>query len=565
TLDLGLRYDRWSPYSEKQNRFVGIDPLTLGSTFQVVTPGNIPMEQIPGVLPSQLASWSARGLTWTTAEQAGMPSNLVRADNNNFGPRIGVAYKLTNSSVIRASYGEYFWTMPLSQILQSMRVTPPLNLRYTNPLATADGTATYGARTLPQGNFFIGQAGVDTEGLVRLPPSAQSGLMLDGRNWRDARAQKWHFTFEQQFFGESSIRFSYLGEHGRDLEQRYSVGQREAEYNYVSRTGQNPPGNRDLMRLNKDWNLFATNRTGYSNTNSLQAEFEKRYSNGFLVQAFYTFSRSLTTSDADGFVSGNGNINAVGGATAQVPEAQQLLGAPQMSYDDLLRLVYYNSGFVPAHRVRYNGLYDLPFGKGRTFGGSASGFVNQLIGGWQLSAIGDWRSGNWQGVSSSRYLFGDPTLSDDQRLLLTFNRRPQRLWFKGDFDVTQAEGIDQAQLQALIPRDPSQRVLRQVGPLGDNRLPVTMANGTTRLTTIGDTVNWNARNFFRGPGSWNADLTLSKYFTIREGVSLQFSADFFNAFNHPVDVDPNSTTGLQDLSLQANGPRVIQLRARFSW
>jgi hypothetical protein len=96
-------------------------------------------------------------------------------------------------------------------------------------------------------------------------------------------------------------------------------------------------------------------------------------------------------------------------------------------------------------------------------------------------------------------------------------------------------------------------------------VPVQLANGTTRLTPITDAVNWNARNFFRGPGSWNSDITLSKYFTIKEGVQLQFSADFFNAFNHPVDIDPNEITGLQDLSQQANPPRVIQLRARFSW
>ncbi len=565
TLDLGVRYDRWTPYSEKYNRFVGIDPLTLGNTFQVVTPGNVQLEQIPGIPPSQLASWRARGISWTTAEQAGLPSNLVAADNNNFGPRIGVAYKLTNRSVIRASYGEYFWTMPLAQLLQSMRLTPPLNLRYTNPVGSVDGTATYGVRTTPQANAFIGRATVDTQGLVTIAPSAQQGLMLDGRNWRDARAQKWHFTFEQQFLGDHSIRLSYLGEHGRDLEQRYSIGQREAEYNYVTRTGQNPPGNRDLMRINKDWNLSATNRTGYSNTNSLQAEYEKRFSKGFQVQAFYTFSRSLTTTDADGFSSGNGNINAVGNATAQVPETRQILGAPNMSYDDLLRLVYYNSGFVPAHRVRWNGVYDLPFGKGRPLASSVSGLTNALIGGWQLSAIGDWRSGNWLGVSSARYLFGDPTLSADERLLMNFGGRPQRLWFRGDFDPTQATNVDQQQLRNLVPVDPTQRVLRQVGPLADNRLPITLPNGTTRLTTITDTVNWNARNFFRGPGAWNADISVSKYFSITEGIRLQFAADFFNAFNHPVDVDPNTTTGLQDLSLQANQPRVIQLRARISW
>ena len=565
TLDLGVRWDRWSPYSEKQNRFVQIDPTTIGSVFQVVTPGDVRMEDIPGIPQSQLDSWALRGLTWKTANEVGMPSNLVRPDNNNFGPRIGFAFKLTDRSVLRASYGEYFWTMPLSQILQTMRTTPPLNLRYQNQVANQDGTATYGVRTAPNANDFVGQVQVDTNGIVPLPPSAQGGLLMDGRNWKDGRAQKFHFTFEQQFLRDSAVRLSYLGDRGRDLEQRYSINQRESEYNYVTRTGTNPPGNRDLMRDNQNWNLHAVNRTGYSNTHSLQAEFEKRYSFGLLGQVFYTFTRSLSTTDAGGFTSGNGNVNATGSGVSAVPQASQVLGSPNLGYDDLLSLVYYNSGNVPAHRVRWNGVYDLPFGKGRSIFGNASGLTNAIVGGWQLTTIGNWRGGNWLSVASDRYLFGDPTLSADQRLLLNFGGREQRLWFKGDFDVTQATGVDQSALQALIPVDRTQRVLRQVGPAADNRVPVLLSNGETRLTSITDNVNWNARNFFRGPGAWNADITVSKSFALTERANLQFSADFFNAFNHPVDVDPNGTTGLQDLSQQANAPRVIQLRGRISW
>jgi hypothetical protein len=565
TLDLGLRWDRWSPYSEKQNRFVQIDPTTLATTFQVVTPGNTTLEQIPGIPQSQIDSWARRGLTWVTANQAGLPSNLLSPDNNNFGPRIGMAYKIGTRSVLRASYGEYFWTMPLSQILQTMRITPPLNLRYENPLGTRDGTSTYGTRTLPGPDHFIGNVRIDTNGIVTLPPSAQSGLLMDGRNWKDGRAQKYHITWEQQFWKDSAVRFSYMGDLGRDMEQRYSLGQREGEYNYVARTGLNPPGNRDLLRVNKDWNLAAVNRTGFSNTHSMQAEYEKRYSFGLLGQFFYTFTRSLTTSDANGFDAGNGAINATGGGVAQVPEAIQVIGSPNMSYNDLLRLVYFNSGAIPAHRVRWNGVYDLPFGKGRKFFGTASKLANSVVGGWQLTTIGEWRGGNWLSVDAGRYLFGDPTLSADQRLTMNFGGRPQRLWFAGDFDVTQATAVDQGALRAIIPVDRSQRVLRQVGPLLDNRVPLPMRDGTTRLTTITDMVNWNARNFFRGPGAWNADITVSKSFALAEKVALQFSADFFNAFNHPVDVNPNATTGLQDLSLQANAPRVIQLRGRITW
>ena len=565
TLDLGLRWDRWSPYSEKQDRFVQIDPTTIGSTFQVVTPGDTRLEDIPGIPQSQIDSWALRGLTWKTANEVGMPRNLVAADNNNFGPRIGMALKLTNTSVLRASYGEYFWTMPLSQILQTMRTTPPLNLRYENPLGNLDGTATYGVRTLPGSDHFIGNVGINTNGIVTLPPSAQGGLLMDGRNWKDGRAQKYHVTFEQQLFKDGSLRLSFMGDHGRDLEQRYSINQRDSEFNYVTRTGQNPPGNRDLMRVNKDWNLSAVNRTGYSNTHQFQAEYEKRYSKGFLGQFFYTFTRSLGTSDANGFESGNGAINATGGGVAQVPEAIQVIGSPQMSYDQLLKLVYYNSGAIPAHRVRYNGLMDLPFGKGRKFFGDAGGFTNALVGGWQLTAIGEWRGGNWLSVDAGRYLYGDPTLSADQRMVMGFGGRQQRLWFAGDFDVTQATGVDQAALQNLIPLDRSQRIVRQVGPLSDNRVPVMMANGTERLTTITDMVNWNARNFFRGPGAWNADISVTKSFALTEKTSLQFAADFFNAFNAAMDVNPNAVTGLQDLSLQANQPRVIQLRGRITW
>jgi len=98
------------------------------------------MRFLPGVPPTVLASWAKRGVTWRTANQAGLPSNLIPAENKDFGPRLGVAFRLTNKTSIRGGYGEYFWTMPLSQILQTSRTNPPLNLRYTNPLGTLDGT-----------------------------------------------------------------------------------------------------------------------------------------------------------------------------------------------------------------------------------------------------------------------------------------------------------------------------------------------------------------------------------------------------------------------------------------
>ncbi|MCS7026327.1 MAG: TonB-dependent receptor [Bryobacteraceae bacterium] len=564
TLDLGLRYDRWSPYSEARNRFVQVDPLTIASVFQVVTPGNIPLEQIPGIPRSQLASWAARGLTWTTAEKAGMPRNLVRADNNNFGPRAGFAYRMGNRTVLRGSYGEFFWTMPLSQILQTMRINPPLNLRYENIIGLFDGTATYAVRSRPQPQFSIGQAQIDTEGIVQIPLAAQSGLLMDGRNWKDARMRSWHLTWEREVMQETAVRLTYTGQYSTDLEQRYSFNSREGEYNWVRRTRQNPPANRELMRINKDWALAAVNRTGISSTHSLQAEIERRYSNGMAFQAFYTFTRSLTTSDAGGFSAGSSAINDTFGNN-QIPERIQVLDAPDLSYDQLRRLVYYNSANVPAHRVRYNAVIALPFGPGKKWGSNLRGVSKQILGGWEIATIGEWRSGLWSGVAANRYLFGDPTLAENQRLLLTFAGRPQRLWFRGDFDPRQATNVDQNALQQLVPVDRGQRVLRPVGHLFDNRIPLPLADGSARLTTIEDLVNWNARNFYRGPGFWNLDTSVYKNFQFRESMRFQLCFDFFNVTNSPMDASPNTTTGLQDLSVQVNDPRIIQLRARFSW
>ena len=137
-----------------------------------------------------------------------------------------------------------------------------------------------------------------------------------------------------------------------------------------------PPGNRALLRANPNWITNAINRTGYSNTHSGQIELERRFTKGVAFQWFYVFTSSLTTTDSGGFDAGNSTINSPGGG-GQVPENIQLFGAPNLSYDERLRLVYFRSTTIPQHRIRYNAIVDLPFGRGTKIGDNVSGFVNQ--------------------------------------------------------------------------------------------------------------------------------------------------------------------------------------------
>ncbi|MEP7270007.1 MAG: TonB-dependent receptor [Acidobacteriota bacterium] len=563
TLTLGLRWDNWSPYREKFNRLVTADIDTIATRFQVVTPGNNRIQDLPGIPASVIGSWSARGLTYATANDINYPQSLYRPDNNNFGPRLGAAFKLNNKTVLRASYGEYFWTMPLSQLLQAARTNPPLNLRFVNNAYERNSTFNYPLIARPVATDFAGAVSVNTQGIVPIGSGAQSIMVWDGRNWKDGRSQSWHVSMERELPFETSLRVSYIGEHGRDLEQRFALNNREAEYNYVLRTRLAPPSNRDLLRPNPNWNAgIAANRTGYSNTHSGQIELERRFSKGVAFQWFYVFTSSLTTTDSGGFDAGNSAINS-GAGGGQVPENVQLFGAPNLSYDERLRLVYFRSTNIPQHRIRYNAIFDLPFGRGKRMGGNAPGFVNHVIGGWQVAAIGDWKSGNR--LSSPLYQFGDLRLSEDQRVEMTIFGLKQRLWFKGDFDPSLATGVTGGNLTALIPLDRGQRVARPLGPNFNGQIPLTLANGTVRNVPIAELYNYSPRANIIGPGAWNADVALFKNVKFREQGNVRFTADFFNIFNHPNDVNPNLTTGLQNLGVQANGPRTIQLSLRVDW
>src|SRR5206468_36110 len=120
-------------------------------------------------------------------------------------------------------------------------------------------------------------------------------------------------------------------------------------------------------------------------------------------------------------------------------------------------------------------------------------------------------------------------------------------------------------LEALVPADPASRIVRPLGPTFNNRVPVQLADGSIFNASITDLLNPNAKGFYRGPGFWNTDVAIVKNFNITERFTARFSADFFNVFNHPNDLNPDQTTGLQDLSQQRNDPRIIQFSLRLQW
>lgn len=581
TLNLGVRWDKWTPYAEKYNR---IDTAPLDSilnTFQVITPGSNAMSSLPGIPPAVVQSWANRGLSYSTADAYGYPTNLFSSDNNNFGPRLGAAFKVNDKTVVRGSYGIFYWPTPLSQILQTSRTNPPLNLRFENdylgpgPFGYApdpnNPNFNYAMTSVPSADNFLPTSTVNINGIVQISPSAQSIFPYDGRNWQNDRMQNWNFTLERELPYRMTLRLSYLGNHGSDMEQRVALNDRLPQITYALDSGAAPPSNKDLLRPNPQWNIgngyMAHN--GLSNSNSVQVELEHKYHNGTVFQWFYVYDHGLSTTDVGGSTSGNTSVNSggspglsgTGGGT--IPENSDILGQPNLSFNQLQHLVYYSMTTIPVQHYGWNGLVDLPFGKGKKFLSGANGPLNQLVGGWQVAFIGNWNSGFWQSVSTSLVQNGSPRLSSSQRVKMNYGGDQQQLWFAGLLNPANAsnvEGGTQALTNIVGPN--GSKVVNKFGPdcsgAFSGSIAVTLADNSCFNASSSDFYNGAPRGNIIGPSAFTFDGSVFKNFSIKERMKIRFTADFFNAFNHPTNNNPNSTTGLIDLSQQANQPRLIQ-------
>jgi Carboxypeptidase regulatory-like domain/TonB dependent receptor len=580
TLSLGLRWDYWTPYTEARHRLVV--PYNPESTFEVVST-NVPVDQIPGIPPAVLTSWATTGLTWTTAKSVGYPSNLFRSVPHDFGPRVGIAYQINRNTVIRGAYGRYYVGMPLSLILQSTRNNPPLNLRFennafnnTNVPGGAGGCydGVYPYISKPSPSDYLPAATVDINQPRALSPFGNAATYWDPRAWDDEHQQTWNVTLEHELPAQIGMRMSYIGTYGGNLEQQFSIDPREPVFNYVTRTGLQPPAQSNNLRAVPGWGLIGINHTGFSHDHSAQLEVRRKFANGMSFQWFYTYVRALTTTDPGGFSDGNTSVNGGGGTGrfggsggATVPENIELLGEPNLSYNQRLRLVYFNNTTIPPHRITFNGIYDLPFGRGKRFGNNISTPLNYVVGGWQLAAIGSWNSGLWMGVSPSLVQTGNIRIPSDKRATVTLGGTDLfRQWFAGNFNpssVTAVSGTVAA--PAVRPAGPN----CSGGFVG--QLAVTLGNGSCFNAPFSGFYNPDSRVNFIGPGAWNDDISIYKHFNVRERFDIRFAADFFNAFNHPNDVPPSNVSGFQNLGLQINDParglqpRIIQFSLRMEY
>lgn len=277
---------------------------------------------------------------------------LVHNTHLNFAPRLSIAYQLTPKTVLRTGYG-IFYGFPDVVSGAVLTVNPPSKIIISDASNTVDPTllinrSVFGPapfnRALTNPNFFS----------VRSP------------NFPPELTQMYNLTIQHEFLPNWLFEIGYLG--NRSTHVAISTQPNDA-YPALPSDNSSPQLRRRVATSLGNLPYLAPQ--GSSNFNALTLNLEKRFSGGLSLLANYTWSRALGIAPAV--------TNGINNTAVQDP------------FD--LHREYGPLEFDIINRVSAAYVYELPFGKGKPILSSASGPLNQIIGGWQVNGIMTWQGG----------------------------------------------------------------------------------------------------------------------------------------------------------------------------
>jgi hypothetical protein len=412
----------------------------------------------------------------------GMPRGGYDSDKNNFAPRVGLAWTIGSegNTAVRAGYGVYYDNSPLAPGEALYFNHPYFDFNLFFPLPGLPLTLSD-----PFPAFFP----------FPLPDSAQAIQ----RDLRTPYMQHWNLNVQQQLGRNRVLEVGYVGSKGAKLLSARDLNQPPPSAL--------PPGLPFVPRPVPQFDEINTIESrASSNYHSLQARLQQRLSSGLAMLGSYTWSKSID--DASNFFPSAGDPNY-----------------PQNSYD--LRSERGRSNFDVAHRLSLSYVYDLPFGKGRSY--VSDGAWSKILSGWQTSGIVTLQTGRPFTVALLREL--DNSGTGISALGFGANDRPN------------------------VVGDPN------LGQRSPERWFNTAAFGFPPRGTFGNA----GRNILDGPGYNNVNASLVKNTALSETLNLQLRAEFFNLFNHPNFNLPDNFLGSPSFGqiTSAREPRHIQFGVKL--
>jgi hypothetical protein len=528
TINAGLRWEIPGVWTERHNRLSNFDP---DMTNILAAPTGLPLKG-----------------GFVLVNTPGHPDRGLYAEHFDlFSPRIGFAYQMNNSTVIRAAYGWFY--VPSDAIFQESPFQNAVNI-YNNAMITSENGGVTPSSVLsnpyPGGlSFPPGRNANFQSALLGLNFSAVSGAGGSAPVvWHPGYYQNWNLTVQHQFPLGINLEASYVGSHGVHLpinsDNGVNINQLpDADLslgNQLLQEVPNPfaglitsgPLSAPTVQYGQLLRPFPTYQNvvesaayiGSSNYNALQMKLQKRFSHGGTILGSYTFSKLMTNTET----STDWLETGIAGALGQIyQDFNNMAGERSLGL------------FDTRQSLTISYVYPLPVGKGQHFMGDVQGVADKFVSGWEFDGITTFQEG------FPLNLVAIPNLTNS---------------FGGGLRPNVTPGCNKTSVS-------------NAGPHNINEYFNTSCFSAPPEFAFGDESRTDGA--IRAPGINNWDIALVKNTSITERFNLQFRTEFFNAFNRTQFGPPgqvftsgaNSTFGI--ISSQQNNPRLIQFGLRLNY
>ena len=344
TVNWGLRYELFSPIGERFGRQSNFDfqNLTL-----FIPKG--PNQDTP--LPPNFGS----AFPQVKISRGQVPNTLIPWDKTDFGPRLGLAYSIRPTTVLRLGYGIFYGGEENQGGNPNRGESVPFNETVNLGITGSDIFTT-------NPYFTNGLKGGFPTNVFTLPaPLSLRGVATDFRN---SLVHKWNVAVQHELKGGNALEVTYVGNH-----QAHQLLQ--PDFNACP----NSPitTSCDSLRLYPNiGGVSGTGSNGFGNYAGATVKLEKRFSGGLQYLFAYTYGHALANS----------------GTT--------LSGSSGFTYRDATNLStsYSSAAWDIRNNVTASFLYEMPFGKGKKYINQANRGVDAIIGNWQMNSIFTFRTGS---------------------------------------------------------------------------------------------------------------------------------------------------------------------------
>jgi hypothetical protein len=485
TLNLGVRWEYGSPYSERNGNLSNFNPVT--GTMLTLDPGYTTSVATCGGTTPCISKYSGSGVYGKT---------LVHPDLVDYGPRLGFAYAATPNVSVRGGFGMSYVHYYRAGSGNMIAINAPhaLFTSVSNPSAATTAGFQRLSAGYPTGLASVFSAGTDNIDYI---PS----------NTKDSYVESYFLSVQKQLAKNILFDLAYVGNHGVHLQ------------GFVNANQGNPLLPQTTLNGKPAWARPYPNWGGYLLNNSTA---NPTYLNGDITDALNGFKshyHSLQARYEQRFVGGLTLLNSFTWGHAQDNASSTLeANTPAPQDANNLRGDYGQSDYNLDLANVTSFVYELPYGKGRHYGANSSTVKNIFLGGWQIGGVNTIQGGTPFNLTTT------PSATNQVSPQLSQSWRGQNIY--------RPNLLPGAHYTQGKVRNSSGYI--QYVNMASLTLPATYSSYTNSTTyTLSSPFGSLPKNFGRTMPYYETDLDFNKKFSaMNDKIKVEFRSEIYNIFNH---------------------------------